>query len=632
MNKSLKALFMASMLPVMMLMAAVTLTSCEGTLDDIFGEWSRPTNQQNNEPTKEELLSDLSSALEEGAIVTITYTIDGVEYTSTFKRVGEEYILQSITPAAGTRTFDENAKANLDGITDLTGNNGLHIVVNNAGSKVILDATVNTKTLKLVTNIASEGVELKAVSVNDQRAAVVNNETEILKVQVNASGGGSGDIENVQIPYTPGQTYNDMVAVKQANGGKYMQIDTNNQVCVTYNGRSGHLVTDEGGQLKNDDLVVAGGGTLRMDQFPPEFYVERSWDATNHKVVSNDKNADNFNMVTDAQAKITWKGGTYVVNQNVTINGNITISNNVNLILCDGCTLTVNGDVLQRGDVITIYGQAKGTGKLILTSGRIATRDFSDLVIHGGNIDISSSSGNIIFAFKMYGGKFSVKTSGGSSVFKTGEGNSMTIYGGELEAINDYRDAIIVGERTNPGTLTVYGGKVIAKALNPNNGQAIIGKFARGEGITDIVFSESDNGTEWTETAANTSSKRYFKAEKGVPAYVPTDEEISALYAKLGEEMNITADMVSEWNITTLVGDVKPYAEAVTEPYAKPLAEKICKEKNLTSGVVLFMGGDETNGYDFYVINGDSKSKTHLASTAAIPAAWEGLTLFYVKK
>ena len=52
MNKSLKALFMASMLPVMMLMAAVTLTSCEGTLDDIFGEWSRPTGQQNNEPPK----------------------------------------------------------------------------------------------------------------------------------------------------------------------------------------------------------------------------------------------------------------------------------------------------------------------------------------------------------------------------------------------------------------------------------------------------------------------------------------------------------------------------------------------------------------------------------------------------
>ena len=521
MKKSLKALFMASMLPVMMLIAAVTLTSCEGTLDDIFGEWSRPTNQQNNEPTKEELLSDLSSALEDGAIVSITYTIDGVEYTSTFKfnKEDDEYVLQSTTPAAGTRTWVEKAKADLSTITDLTGNNGLHIVVNNAGSKVILDATVNTKTLKLVTNIASEGVELNAVSVNDQRAAVVNNETGILKVQVNASGGGSGDIENVQIPYTPGQTYNDMVAVKQANGGKYMQIDTNNQVCVTYNGRSGHLVTDEGGQLKNDDLVVAGGGTLRMDQFPPVTYVERSWDATNHKVVMNDL-VTNFNLVTDAQTDVTWEGGTYVVNQNVTINGNIKFFGNIKLILCDNCTLTVNGSIEGRGHAFTIYGQAggtdqEGTGKLILTNGDFGLREFSLLVIHGGNIEISSNDATKNFVFKMYGGKFSVKTSSGSSSFRTGEGNSMTIYGGELEAINDYRDAIIVGGRTTPNTLTVYGGKVTASALNPDNGQAIIGSFVAGEGCS-IGFYATDDLSNWGEALlpdVTTTTAKYFQAK-----------------------------------------------------------------------------------------------------------------------
>ena len=104
------------------------------------------------------------------------------------------------------------------------------------------------------------------------------------------------------------------------------------------------------------------------------------------------------------------------------------------------------------------------------------------------------------------------------------------------------------------------------------------------------------------------------------------------LYEKLDEGMdNIPADMVSEWIITTLVGDFVDAAAMISEAYAKPLAEKICTEKNL-GGVVLFMGGDETNGYDFYVISSDSKSKTHLAFDAAIPAAWEGLTLFYVKK
>ncbi len=612
----MKQLFKLLVGGMLMMAWPLMMSSCEGTLDDIFGEWSRPGSQ----PTKEEVLDNLSSALEEGAVITITYALDGVKYTSTLKKQGDEFI--ELSPAAAaTRAMTRSlAHPVCSGMVVIAKNILIFKFYNNEQLK--LDVSIETETCELVTHIATEGSGVKDFSVNNKKAAVINHETERLTIQVNTSGGGSGDIENIQIPYTPGQTYNDMVAVKQANGGKYMQIDTNNQVCVTYNGRSGHLVTDEGGQLKNDDLVVAGGGTLRMDQFPPEFYVERSWDATNHKVVSNDKNADNFNMVTDAQTDVTWEGGTYVVNQNVTINGKITISRNVNLILCDGCTLTVNGSVRQRGGVITIYGQAKGTGKLSLFSLAYGIYDIHDLVIHGGNIETSFVVCNDLSNLKMYGGKFSAKVN-----IKTRVGKNMTIYGGELDAVSDVTNAIIVGSDTNPGTLTVYGGKVIAKAPN---GQAIKGKFARGEGVTDIVFSESDNGTDWTEITAGTSSKKYFKAEEGVPAYVPTDEEISALYAKLGDEMNITADMVSEWNITTLVGDVKPYAEAVTESYAKPLAEKICKEKNLTSGVVLFMGGDNTKGYDFYYMSGSTKSKTHLASTAAIPAEWENLTLFYV--
>ena len=100
--------------------------------------------------------------------------------------------------------------------------------------------------------------------------------------------------------------------------------------------------------------------------------------------------------------------------------------------------------------------------------------------------------------------------------------------------------------------------------------------------------------------------------------------------------MKITdAEISSIESISILVGDLvaSDAAETITEAYAKLLAKKICKENenNLTS-VVLFMGGDETNGYDFYVISGDSKSKTHLASTDAIPEAWKNVYLFHVKK
>ena len=534
MNKSLKALFMASMLPVMMLMAAVTLTSCEGMLDDIFGEWSRPTNQQNNEPTKEELLSDLSSALEEGAIVTITYTIDGVEYTSTFKRVGEEYIEQS--PAASTRAGIEDC-INRDPCANLPTFDTpiVHEIGNEAmqedlarikverDNQTKLEATIKVKSCELVTQIATKGSGVKDFSVNNKKAAVINHETERLTIQVNTSLETGSDVVNVQIPYTPGQTYDKMVAEKQANGGQYMQTDQkNNQVLFTIDGQSGVIVNKDNTPVKPEDVVGTGGGTLRMKLFPPEFYVERSWDATNSKVVSNDKNADNFIMLTDAQTDVTWKTGTYVVNQNVTINGNITIRSNVNLILCDGCTLTVNGSIEGRGGghAFTIYGQAggtdlEGTGKLSLTTNRYGLCNFSDFVIHGGNIETSSVVCNDLSNLKMYGGKFSAKVISSDPVIKTRVGKNMTIYGGELDAVSNGTNAIIVGSDTNPGTLTVYGGKVTASSPH---GQAIKGYFTKGKDTEGydcpVGFFVTNDKNDWGEALIDVTSStaHYFKA------------------------------------------------------------------------------------------------------------------------
>ena len=514
MKKSLKALFMASMLPFMMLMAAVTLTSCEGMLDDIFGEWSRPTGQQNNEPTKEELLSDLSSALEDGAIVSITYTIDGVEYTSTFKRVGEEYIEQS--PAAGTRAGIEdyiNRDPHADLLTFDTpfvyeiGNEAMQEVLARIKVERVnqtkLEATIKVKSCELFTHIATEGSGVKAVSVNEKKAAVVNKEPENLTVQLDLSADGEVKKVNVQIPYTPGQTYNDMVAVKQANGGNYMQIDKKkNQVCMTYNGQSGPLVFEDDTPVKPEDVVGTGGGTLRMKLFPPVIYQELSWDATNHKVVTNDKTVNIFNMVTSSQTVVGWEAGTYVVNQDVTINGGIYLKGNVYLILCNGCTLTVNGYIYGDMNAFTIYGQAggtdqEGTGKLSLLCEKkekvlgFGLWYFSDFVIHGGNIESTA------------------KSTGSDPAIYTKDGN-ITIYGGELEAISDNGYAIVVG-RNNPGTLTVYGGKVTASAPK---GQAIKGYFAKGEG-TSVWFFESNDGV-WSEPLGeddHTSTAHYFKAE-----------------------------------------------------------------------------------------------------------------------
>ena len=78
-----------------MLMSIIIFTSCEGALDDIFGEWSRPGSE---DPYV------LSAALKEGALVSYTIIENGVEKVITFKRVGNEYVL--ITPAS-TRKHDQ---------------------------------------------------------------------------------------------------------------------------------------------------------------------------------------------------------------------------------------------------------------------------------------------------------------------------------------------------------------------------------------------------------------------------------------------------------------------------------------------------------------------------------------------
>ena len=91
----MKQLFRTIVSGAFLLMSIIIFTSCEGALDDIFGEWSRPGSE---DPYV------LSAALKEGALVSYTIIENGVEKVITFKRVGNEYVL--ITPAS-TRKHDQ---------------------------------------------------------------------------------------------------------------------------------------------------------------------------------------------------------------------------------------------------------------------------------------------------------------------------------------------------------------------------------------------------------------------------------------------------------------------------------------------------------------------------------------------
>ena len=522
MNKSLKALFMTSMLPVMMLMAAVTLTSCEGTLDDIFGEWSRPTNQQNNEPTKEEVLTNLGAALEEGALVTITYTVDGVTYNSTFKKVGDEYVEQSTTSAARALT---RASTSIKALIYYLGADNSYNFRAIEDEKIVLNVQIDVATATTTTTFSSNGAAFGGMTVNGQKAKMTSCNDLLIKVYQKGSGSFLGIIGCKQ-----GQTWADLYKVESANGNMIIQIykdddqnDKNDPVFYSNGGVSGQLYKDA-----DCTNPVLSGDEITQDVYVKVetiSYLAASWNGTS---VAYDISPSTYQytLVSPSGGSVTWSGGTYVVKDNVVIKGNLQLDGNVNLILCDGAKLTVNGQIYVNGKYsLTIYGQSQDddAGKLFVASSVDGLVDFKYLTIHGGNITVESQINGICNSpLTVYGGIVSI-TSNMYAIY-TGLDKNMKVYGGEFNAISLYDIGINLYD--GRGTLTVYGGKVTAQGGGGN--PAIKGKFTAGEGIENVGFLFTDDKNNWpVEPYASETwpvlagNERYFKAITSTPPSNP---------------------------------------------------------------------------------------------------------------
>ena len=93
-------------------------------------------------------------------------------------------------------------------------------------------------------------------------------------------------------------------------------------------------------------------------------YVDRTADE-NGKVTESDATCEDYTVV--ASDSTTWSSGWYVVNTDTTISSRVTVSGTVNLILCDGATLTASKGITLTGDnSLTIYGQTKDSGTLTI--------------------------------------------------------------------------------------------------------------------------------------------------------------------------------------------------------------------------------------------------------------------------
>ena len=214
-------------------------------------------------------------------------------------------------------------------------------------------------------------------------------------------------------------------------------------------------------------------------QFSNDFtYIYRSWDPVEKRVIKEERT----HTGAYSELKMIWErwespnllygvcDGTpsdwYLVSQNVTINERINVVGNVNLVICDGHTVTFEDGIhVPEGSTLNIYGQANDSGKLT------AIVDINDNAAIGAN-DQTDDCGTIniyggtVIADAITAGTDSAGIGGGDG----GNGGNVTIYGGSVEAYGANLGAGIGGggdkEKNsggNGGTTVIYGGTVTAE-------------------------------------------------------------------------------------------------------------------------------------------------------------------------
>ena len=155
----------------------------------------------------------------------------------------------------------------------------------------------------------------------------------------------------------------------------------------------------------------------------------------------------------------------YCAEGEVTINERVTVSHNVNLILCDGATLTIpKGIKVAKDTSLTIWQQKGRTGHLVINSVESGKAGIgSDWISSGSASDKTAGTitinGGIL---GVRGGLYAAAIGGGRS----GKAGSVTINGGNVNATaNWYGAAIGRGHNATynqTDTVTINGGTVKA--------------------------------------------------------------------------------------------------------------------------------------------------------------------------
>lgn len=257
-------------------------------------------------------------------------------------------------------------------------------------------------------------------------------------------------------------------------------------------------------------------GTMLCAMFPSTGFAESA--DTSYYCDENGVRCDiPQEMVVVENGSTAWNGGDgdvwYVVTKNVEIGERVEVSGAVNLVLCDGVTLTVEKGIHVTGEnSLTIYGQEARDGRIDATAieEQAAIGGNSDepggiLTINGGTIDVkggvdaagigggfgsNGTGGNItINNGNVYakGGSQAAGIGGGAHAGGTENVEKIIINGGVIEATGGgYGAGIGGGRNQNGGCIEINGGCITATGVN---GGAGIGSGAGRNGDNVITIS-----------------------------------------------------------------------------------------------------------------------------------------------
>ena len=204
MMKSMKSMMMGG---AILLGLAMCLTSCEGTLDDIFGEWSRPTGNNGNTKTTVAVKSvtldqtTLTKAVGDDA-VTLTATVDpsdASDKTVTWKSSDASIAAVDANGkvtfvAAGTATITATATNGTDDTADdktaecaVTVNAAAVPVTSVTLDKTELALTVGDAAVQLTATVAPDNASVKSVTWTSDKTSVATVD-ETGKVTAVAAG------------------------------------------------------------------------------------------------------------------------------------------------------------------------------------------------------------------------------------------------------------------------------------------------------------------------------------------------------------------------------------------------------------------------------------------------------------